>query len=34
MPPILEAVRTYATIGEMCGVLRDEWGEYTPPTVV
>ncbi|MSQ35834.1 MAG: methylmalonyl-CoA mutase [Dehalococcoidia bacterium] len=34
MPPILEAVRAYATLGEMCGVLRDEWGEYRPPTVV
>ena len=34
MPPILEAVRAYATVGEMCGVLRQEWGEYRPPTVV
>jgi methylmalonyl-CoA mutase N-terminal domain/subunit len=34
MEPILEAVRTYATLGEMCGVLRHEWGEYTPPTAV
>ena len=34
MPAILEAVRSYATLGEMCGVLREEWGEYTPPTVV
>ena len=34
MPAILEAVRVYATLGEMCGVLRDEWGEYTPPTAV
>ena len=34
MPVIIEAVRTYATIGEMCGVLREEWGEYTPPTAV
>ncbi|MBM4414813.1 MAG: methylmalonyl-CoA mutase [Chloroflexi bacterium] len=34
MPPILDAVRTYATLGEMCGVLREEWGEYRPPTVV
>ncbi len=34
MPPILEAVRAYATMGEMCGVLREEWGEYRPPTVV
>ena len=28
MPRILEAVRAYATIGEMCDALRDEWGEY------
>ena len=34
MEPILEAIRTYATLGEMCGVLREEWGEYTPPTAV
>ena len=34
MPAILEAVRTYATLGEMCGVLRDEWGEYIAPTAV
>ena len=34
MPPILEAVKAYATLGEMCGVLREEWGEYRPPTVV
>ena len=34
MPVIIEAVRTYATVGEMCGVLREEWGEYTPPTAV
>ena len=34
MEPILEAVRTYATLGEMCDVLREEWGEYRPPTVV
>ena len=34
MEPVLGAVRAYATIGEMCGVLREEWGEYTPPTVV
>ncbi len=34
MPAILEAVRAYATLGEMCGVLREEWGEYTPVTVV
>ena len=28
MPPILDAVRAYATVGEMCDVLRDVWGEY------
>jgi methylmalonyl-CoA mutase N-terminal domain/subunit len=28
MPRILEAVRVYATIGEMCDALRDVWGEY------
>ncbi len=28
MPPILEAVRAYATLGEMCDAFRDVWGEY------
>jgi len=28
MPPILEAVRSYATLGEICGVLREVFGEY------
>jgi methylmalonyl-CoA mutase N-terminal domain/subunit len=28
MPPIIEAVRAYATVGEMCDVLRDVWGSY------
>ncbi len=28
MEPILEAVRAYATVGEMCDALRDVWGEY------
>ncbi|HEX2065368.1 MAG TPA: methylmalonyl-CoA mutase family protein, partial [Candidatus Thermoplasmatota archaeon] len=30
LPSILEAVRAYATLGEICGALRQEWGEYTP----
>lgn len=30
MPFILDAVRVYATIGEICGVLREEFGEYRP----
>ena len=28
MPLLIEAVEAYATIGEICDVLRDEWGEY------
>jgi methylmalonyl-CoA mutase, N-terminal domain len=28
MYPILECVEAYATIGEMCDVLREVWGEY------
>jgi len=30
MPSIVEAVRAYATLGEICGVLREVFGEYTP----
>jgi methylmalonyl-CoA mutase N-terminal domain/subunit len=34
MPAILEAVRAYATIGEMCDALREVWGEYEErPTI-
>jgi methylmalonyl-CoA mutase, N-terminal domain len=28
MAPLLECVRAYATVGEMCDRLRDVWGEY------
>jgi methylmalonyl-CoA mutase N-terminal domain/subunit len=28
VPPVIEAVEAYASIGEICGVLREEWGEY------
>jgi len=34
MPPILEAVRAYATLGEMCDALREVWGEYEEVPVV
>jgi methylmalonyl-CoA mutase N-terminal domain/subunit len=34
MPPILEAVRAYATLGEICGAMRAVFGEYSPPTVI
>jgi methylmalonyl-CoA mutase N-terminal domain/subunit len=28
MPAILDAVRCYATVGEICGVLRERFGTY------
>ncbi len=34
MPPVLDAVRAYATLGEICGAMRDVFGEYRPPTVI
>jgi len=34
MPPILEAVRAYATVGEMCDALRQVWGEYEEIAVI
>ncbi len=30
MPAIVDAVKVYATVGEICNVLRDEFGEYQP----
>lgn len=33
-PYILEAVRAYATLGEICEVLRDAFGEYTAPDIL
>ncbi|BEP30180.1 acyl-CoA mutase large subunit family protein [Helicovermis profundi] len=34
MPIILEAVKEYATLGEICGVMRDEFGEYEQSVVI
>jgi len=34
MPPILGAVRAYATVGEICDALRDVFGEYQPPSII
>ena len=34
MPPIMRAVKSYATLGEICGVMRDVFGDYKPPTAV
>ena len=28
MPLLIEAVEAYTTVGEICAVLREEWGEY------
>ena len=34
MPYIVEAVRAYATLGEMCNLLRGVYGEYREPALV
>ena len=34
MPPIIECVRAYATLGEICGAMREVFGEYQAPTVI
>jgi len=34
LPRILDCVRAYATIGEICDALRGRWGVYRPPAVV
>jgi methylmalonyl-CoA mutase N-terminal domain/subunit len=33
MPYIIDAVRAYATIGEICGALRQAYGTYTEVSV-
>jgi methylmalonyl-CoA mutase N-terminal domain/subunit len=33
MPHIIRAVREYATLGEICDVLREVFGEYKPPAI-
>jgi len=33
MPLILQAVKEYATLGEICDTLRDVFGEYKPPSI-
>lgn len=34
MPLIMDAVRSYATLGEICNVLRKEFGEYRESIVL
>jgi methylmalonyl-CoA mutase N-terminal domain/subunit len=31
MPPIIDAVKAYATVGEICNALKDVFGEYEEP---
>ena len=31
IPPMLDAARAEATLGEICDALRAEWGEYREP---
>jgi methylmalonyl-CoA mutase N-terminal domain/subunit len=34
MPSIVDAVRAYATVGEVCDALREVWGEYEEVPVI
>ncbi|MFC4249037.1 methylmalonyl-CoA mutase [Natribaculum luteum] len=34
MPHIVDAVKAYATVGEICNVLREEFGEYQPGSAI
>lgn len=34
MPYILEAVKTYATLGEICGIMREVFGEYQQSVII
>ena len=34
MPVILDAVRAYATLGEMIGVMKEAFGVYEEPMVI
>jgi methylmalonyl-CoA mutase N-terminal domain/subunit len=34
MPVILDAVKAYATLGEICGILRKVFGEYQAPDIL
>jgi methylmalonyl-CoA mutase N-terminal domain/subunit len=34
MYPIVDAVKAYASVGEICGVMRRVFGDYQPPTAV
>ncbi|HDD69609.1 MAG TPA: methylmalonyl-CoA mutase, partial [Candidatus Bathyarchaeota archaeon] len=33
MPFVIDAVKEYATLGEICDTLREVFGEYKPPSI-
>lgn len=34
VPPVLEAVKSYATVGEIADVFREVWGEFREPSIL
>jgi methylmalonyl-CoA mutase N-terminal domain/subunit len=34
MPPIIDAVRAYATLGEISDAMREVFGQFHPPTFI
>ena len=34
MEPLLDCVRAYATVGEMCDALREVWGEHEEEPII
>ena len=34
MPVVIRAVKAYATVGEITGVMRSAWGEYRSPAYI
>jgi methylmalonyl-CoA mutase N-terminal domain/subunit len=34
VPPVMEAARCYATVGEVCDAFREIWGEYHEPPML
>jgi methylmalonyl-CoA mutase N-terminal domain/subunit len=34
MPLMIECAENDITLGEICGVLRQVWGQYRPPTFI
>jgi len=33
IPPVIDAMRAYTTLGEVCDALREVWGEYREPSI-